>query len=77
MIAAPDPIDLVGWAATGVFVASYRFKDQRTLRCIQALAAVLWVIYGLARHALPVVIANLLVAGMALHSSKKRVVSTP
>jgi hypothetical protein len=62
-------IDWVGWLATAVFVLSYRFRDQRTLRWIQALAAVLWVGYGLARHALPVVVANLLVAGMALYSS--------
>ena len=61
--------DWVGWLATGVFVLSYRFRDQRTLRWIQALAAVLWVGYGLARHAMPVVVANLLVAGMALYSS--------
>jgi len=62
--------DCVGWLATAVFVLSYRFRDQRTLRWIQALAAVLWVGYGLARHAIPVVVANLLVAGMALYSSR-------
>lgn len=61
--------DWVGWLATAVFVLSYRFRDQRTLRWIQALAAVLWVGYGLARHAMPVVVANLLVAGMAVYSS--------
>jgi hypothetical protein len=61
--------DWVGWLATAVFVLSYRFRDQRTLRWIQAFAAVLWVGYGLARHAMPVVVANLLVAGMALYSS--------
>jgi hypothetical protein len=60
----------VGWLATAVFVLSYRFRDQRTLRWVQALAAVLWVGYGLARHAMPVVVANLLVAGMALYSSR-------
>jgi hypothetical protein len=62
--------DWVGWLATAVFVVSYRFRDQRTLRWVQALAAVLWVVYGLARHAMPVVIANLLVAGMAVYSSR-------
>jgi hypothetical protein len=62
--------DWVGWLATAVFVVSYRFRDQRTLRWVQALAAVLWVIYGLAQQALPVVIANLLVAGMAVYSSR-------
>ena len=63
--------DWVGWLATAVFVLSYRFRDQRTLRWIQAAAAVLWVGYGLARHAMPVVIANLLVAGMAVYSSRR------
>ena len=63
-----DPVEWLGWLATAVFVVSYRFRDQRTLRRIQALAAVLWVGYGLARHAMPVVIANLLVAGMAVYS---------
>jgi hypothetical protein len=67
--------DWVGWLATVVFVLSYRFRDQRTLRWIQALAAVLWVGYGLARHAMPVVVANLLVAGMALFSSLRPDVS--
>jgi hypothetical protein len=62
--------DWLGWLATAVFVLSYRFRDQRTLRWTQALAAVLWVGYGLARHAMPVVVANLLVAGMALYSSR-------
>jgi hypothetical protein len=62
--------DWVGWLATAVFVVSYRFRDQRTLRWVQALAAILWVIYGLARQAMPVVIANLLVAGMAVYSSR-------
>jgi hypothetical protein len=66
----PALTDCVGWLATAVFVVSYRFRDQRTLRWVQALAAVLWVVYGLARHAMPVVIANLLVAGMAVYSSR-------
>jgi hypothetical protein len=66
-----DPIDWVGWVATAVFVTSYRFKNQQTLRWIQALAALLWVGYGLAREAMPVVIANLLVAGMAVYSSRQ------
>jgi hypothetical protein len=66
-----DWVDWVGWVATAVFVASYRFKDQRTLRWVQALAAVLWVVYGVAREAPPVVIANLLVAGMAVYSSRR------
>jgi hypothetical protein len=65
-----DPVDWVGWLATAVFVGSYRFRDQRTLRWVQAAAAVLWMVYGVARQAMPVVIANLLVAGMAVYSAR-------
>jgi hypothetical protein len=39
------------------------------LRWIQAGAALLWVIYGVAIDAVPVVVATLIVAGAALYSS--------
>jgi hypothetical protein len=65
-----DPVEWVGWLATAVFVASYRSRDQRTLRWIQAAAAVLWIVYGVARQVTPVIIANLLVAGVAIYSSR-------
>jgi inner membrane protein len=61
--------DWIGWVATAIFLASYSCKDQRKLRRIQALAAVLWVAYGAILHAVPIVVANLLVAGVALYSS--------
>jgi hypothetical protein len=67
-----DLIEPLGWLATAVFVASYRFNDQRTLRWTQAFAAVLWVGYGVARDALPVIVANVLVAVMAVYSSRRR-----
>jgi uncharacterized protein with PQ loop repeat len=59
----------IGWVATAVFASSYLCKRQETLRRVQAGAAVLWVIYGLLIHALPVVVANAIVAGVALVSS--------
>jgi uncharacterized protein with PQ loop repeat len=62
--------DWLGWVATVVFLASYSCKSQRTLRLIQALAALLWVVYGLLLHALPIIVANLLVAGVAAYSSR-------
>jgi hypothetical protein len=64
--------DWIGWLATFIFLASYRSKDQGKLRRIQALAAVLWVVYGAILHAVPIVVANLLVAGVALYSSLNR-----
>jgi uncharacterized protein with PQ loop repeat len=39
------------------------------LRRIQALAAVLWISYGAIIHALPVIVANVVVAAMAIFSS--------
>jgi len=59
----------IGWVATALFASSYLCKRQVTLRRVQAGAAVLWVIYGLLIHAFPVVVANALVATVALYSS--------
>ena len=65
-------IDWLGWLATAVVLTSYFTKQSATLRRIQGLAACLWAVYGLLIHALPVVVANLLVAGVALASSFRR-----
>jgi len=62
-------LEALGWTATAVFASSYLFRGQTALRRIQAAAACLWVAYGLAIHALPVVAANAIVAGAALWSS--------
>ena len=59
----------IGWLATAVFASSYAFWQPVILRRIQAAAALLWVIYGVAIDAMPVVVANLVVAGAALWSS--------
>lgn len=62
-------MDWVGWIATAIFLSSYRCKDPVALRRVQALAASLWVVYGVMIQATPVVAANLLVAGIAGYSS--------
>ena len=59
----------IGWVATIVFSTSYFFKGASTLRWIQAGAAALWVTYGLLIHAMPVVVANVIVAAAAIYSS--------
>lgn len=41
----------IGWLATGVFALSYRFARPATLRRVQALAACLWIAYGVAMGA--------------------------
>lgn len=65
-------MDWIGWVATAVFASSYLCKDPRTLRGVQAGAALLWVAYGLMIQAAPVVAANVAVAGMAISSSFSR-----
>jgi hypothetical protein len=63
-------LDWIGWIATAVFASSYLFRQPLALRRVQAGAALLWVIYGSIIHAFPVVVANLVVAGMAVYSSR-------
>jgi hypothetical protein len=65
-------ISMLGWVATCVFAASYFFREASALKKIQAIAACLWIIYGFAIGAVPVVVANMIVAGAALYSSLRR-----
>jgi hypothetical protein len=62
-------LDWIGWIATAVFAASYFCKGPAALRRVQAVAACLWVTYGVIIHAPPVIVANLVVAGVAAYSS--------
>lgn len=59
----------IGWIATAAFASSYFFRKPAVLRRIQALAAVLWIGYGVIIHALPVIVANVVVAAVAVFSS--------
>jgi hypothetical protein len=65
-------IDALGWVATAAFGVSYLTRSPSALRRIQAAAAVLWIIYGVLIGALPVVVANAIVAGLAVLSSFRR-----
>ena len=63
-------LEWIGWAATALFGASYFCKQPANLRRVQALAALLWIGYGLLIHAAPVVAANVVVAGLAIGSAR-------
>jgi uncharacterized protein with PQ loop repeat len=60
--------DWIGWVATIIFAASYLCKKPEALRRVQALAALLWIAYGVLIHALPVIVANVVVATFAIYS---------
>jgi len=62
-------LNVIDWTATAVFSSSYFFKEAATLRRIQAAAASLWVLYGVAIHSAPVVVANLIVGIAAIYTS--------
>jgi hypothetical protein len=62
-------LELIGWTATVLFASSYFFKRASRLRIAQAIAATLWISYGIAIGAAPVIVANLLVAVMAVYST--------
>jgi hypothetical protein len=64
--------DSIGWLATAVFVASYFVKQTATMRRIQGCAACLWIAYGVLLHATPVIVANVLVASVAIGSSFRK-----
>jgi uncharacterized protein with PQ loop repeat len=63
--------DWIGWMATAVFMTSYISKSPAMLRRIQALASCLWLTYGVVIHSVPMIVANALVAVVALYSSFK------
>jgi hypothetical protein len=62
-------LDVIGWVATAIFSCSYFFRRPKALRWIQASAALIWVVYGVMIHAVPVVAANVIVALAAVGSS--------
>jgi hypothetical protein len=64
--------DWLGWLATAVFAVSYFTKQPVTLRRVQGIAALVWASYGVAIHALPIIVANVIVAAVAVWTSRSR-----
>jgi hypothetical protein len=65
-------LDGLGWVATALFASSYFCKTSRAMRRLQASAAVLWIGYGIWTNALPIVVANAIVATLAVYSDWKQ-----
>lgn len=61
-------LEWLGYCATAVFASSYFLKSPSALRKVQALAALLWIAYGLMIRATPVVVANAVVMAIAVSS---------
>ena len=65
-------VDWIGWLATAVFLVSYFTRHSQSLRRVQGVAAGLWALYGALIHSLPVIVANILVASVAVASSFRK-----
>jgi hypothetical protein len=65
-------VDWIGWLATAVFMVSYFVKGPVQLRRVQGVAAGVWALYGVLIDSLPVIVANILVAGVAVWSSFRK-----
>ena len=65
-------IDSIGWLATAVFATSYFTATPIALRRVQGVAACIWATYGALIHSWPIIVANLIVAGVAVSSSFRK-----
>ena len=52
-------IDLLGWIATAVVVASFAIQDVRKLRIINMIGSILWIAYGFLKQDNPVIFVNI------------------
>ncbi len=64
-------IEYLGWSATAVFVSSY-FCRSNTMRWVQVVGAAMWMVYGGAIRAWPVLVANGLVLAAAAWTATRR-----
>jgi hypothetical protein len=69
-------VEYLGWLATAVFVSSYFFSRAAMLRRAQIAGASLWMVYGFALGAWPVVVANALVFAAAAWTGWRAVTPT-
>jgi len=70
-------IELLGWTATAIFVASYFFRRPSLLRGVQMAGAALWITYGCLIGASPVIVANALVFTAAAWTILRKSASSP
>ncbi|HWR09341.1 hypothetical protein [Sporomusa sp.] len=60
-------VEWLGYLASGMVAVSFVMKSINKLRFINLVGAILFVIYGIAIQAVPVVLANLFVVGVNIY----------
>lgn len=61
-------IQAIGYLATFVTGLSFMMKDIKTLRLVNALGCLIWIVYGALLHSEPIIITNVGIFG--IHFSK-------
>lgn len=61
-------INYIGWVAVVISASSYFATNPISLRIIQAIASVVWIIYGIYFHSTPIIAANIIIAVLSLTS---------
>ena len=54
-------VQILGYIATIGTILSFSFKEQKTLRLINSIACILWIIYGIGINELPIILVNAIV----------------
>jgi hypothetical protein len=57
-------IEILGWVAMAITMASFAFTDMRTLRGVNILGCLCWLVYGTLISSSPVIITNLAIGAI-------------
>lgn len=60
-------IEFIGWVATMCTLISFAVKDMWKLRLINAIASMIWVVYGVMKSDNPIIVINTSVILMHLY----------
>jgi hypothetical protein len=55
-------IEVIGWIAMCITISSFFFAEMKTLRIINLIGCLIWMIYGTAIVSTPIVITNAAIA---------------
>ncbi|NPA42797.1 MAG: uroporphyrinogen decarboxylase [Chlorobi bacterium] len=62
-----DKVELVGYAATVVLIASFAIDDFLLFRIVNSVGCFLFILYGILKKATPVTITNLAIVSLNLY----------
>ena len=57
---------IIGWIGTALVLASFLMRDMLRLRITNSVGCLVWVMYGLVKQDLPIVVTNLTI--VCVHS---------